>query len=96
MRGAESPHPGPLPQGNRPLSFPTFSIPPVIPDIVNRESMAFPMQSHTNEGIEEQDTGFPLTTGGNDRGGGAGGMTEGVRACMTEGPGGKDKGPEQA
>ena len=64
--------------------------------------MAFPMQSHTNEGIEEKDTGFPLTTGGNDRGArsghdrGAGGMTEGVRACMTEGPGGKDKGPEQA
>ena len=57
--------------------------------------MAFPMQSHTNEGIEEKDTGFPLTTGGNDRGG-AGGMTERARACMTEGPGGKDKGPEQA
>ena len=41
------------------------------------------MQSHTNEGIEEKDTGFPLTTGGNDRGArsghdrGAGGMTDG-------------------
>ena len=35
------------------------------------------MQGHTNEGIEEKDTGFPLTTGGHDRG--AGGMTEGGR-----------------
>ena len=30
--------------------------------------MAFPMQDHTNEEKEEKDTGFPLTTGGNDRG----------------------------
>ena len=42
---------------------------PVIPDFFNRESMDFPMQGHTNEGIEEKDTGFPLTTCGNDRGG---------------------------
>ena len=40
----------------------------VIPDIFNRESRAFPIQGHTNEGTEEKDTGFPLTTGGNDRG----------------------------
>ena len=62
----------------RPLSFPAFSIahchsrhfqsPAVIPDIFNRESMAFPMQAHTNEGTEKKDTGFPLKTGGNDRG----------------------------
>ena len=40
----------------------------VIPAVFNRESMAFPIQGHTNEGTEEKDTGFPLTTGGNDRG----------------------------
>ena len=71
-----------------PMSFPTFSItlrhsrcfqlPSVIPDVFNRESMAVPMRGHTNEGTEEKDTGFPLTTGGNDRG---------ARAGMTEGPG---------
>ena len=46
--------------------------PPVIPDVFNRESMAVSMQSHTNEGTEEKDTGFPLTTGGHDRGGAGG------------------------
>ena len=30
------------------------------------------MQGHMNEGTKEKDTGFPLTTGGNDRGGGGG------------------------
>ena len=45
--------------------------------------MAFPMQEHMNEGTEEQDTGFPLTTGGNDRGGPAG---------LTKGTGGPDRG----
>ena len=43
-----------------------FNPPAVIPDVFNRESTAFPMQGHTNEGTEEKDTGFPLTTGGND------------------------------
>ena len=61
---------------NYPLSFPTCSIPSVIPDIFNRESMAFPMKGHTNKGTEEKAPGFPLKTGGNDRGGPAG-MTRG-------------------
>ena len=30
----------------------------------------FPRGGHTNERTEEKDTGFPLKTGGNDRGGG--------------------------
>ncbi len=55
-----------------------FNSPSVIPDIFNRESMAFPMQAHTNKGTTKQDTGFPLTTGGNDRESPAG-MTEGTR-----------------
>jgi len=62
------------------MTFPMqgHTIPPhVIPDVFNRESMAFPMQRHTNEGTEEKDSGFPLKTGGNDRRGPAG-MTEGV------------------
>ena len=58
--GINVPSPRPSPQGNPPA---------VIPDIFNRESMAVSMQSHMNEGTEEKDTGFPLTTGGNDRGG---------------------------
>ena len=87
------------------MSFPTSSIPfrhsrhlqppSVIPDVFNRESMAFPMQDHTSEGTEEKDTGFPLTTGGNDRGG--------RRVCQRELSGhdggdraGMPKGPEQA
>ena len=86
-----------------PLSFPTFSTPfrhsrhlqppSVIPDVFNRESMAFPMQDHTNEGTEEKNTGFPLTTGGNDRGGrrecqrGPSGYDRRARAGMTEGTG---------
>ena len=69
--------------------------PSVIPDVFNRESMAFPMQDHTNEGTEEKDSGFPLTTGGHDRGD--------RRVCQRE-PSGHDggdragmpKGPEQA
>ncbi len=48
----------------------------VIPDVFNRESRAFPMQGHPNEGTEEKNTGFPLKTGGHDRRGPAG-MTEG-------------------
>ena len=55
----------------------------VIPDVFNRESMAFPMQGHTNEGTEEKNSGFPLKTGGNDRGG----RREGQR-----GADGKDRG----
>ena len=38
------------------------------------------MRDHVNEGTEEKDTGFPLTTGGND----------------SEGPAGLTVGPEQA
>ena len=57
----------------------------VIPDIFNRESRAFPIQGHTNEGTEEKDTGFPLTTGGNDRGG-PGGNDRGARASMLSFP----------
>jgi len=38
--------------------------------------MAFSMQGHTNDGTEEKNTGFPLKTGGKDKGGPAG-MTEG-------------------
>ena len=66
--------------------------PSVIPDVFNRESMAFPMQDHTNEETEEKDTGFPLTTGGNDRGGRRvcqrelSGHDGGDQAGMTEGP----------
>ena len=55
----------------------------VIPDVFNRESMPFSMQGHTNDGTEEKDTGFPLKTGGNDKGGPAG---------MTKGSDGKDRG----
>ena len=54
----------------------------VIPDVFNRESMAFPMQGRPNDGTEEKDSGFPLKTGGNDRGGPTG---------MTEGADGKDR-----
>ena len=51
--------------------------PSVIPDVFNRESMAFPKQGRTNERTEEKNTGFPLNpvpdvcyrgTGRNDRG----------------------------
>ena len=42
-----------------PMSFPTSLI---------GNPWLFPMQDHTNEGTEEKDTGFPLTTGGNDKG----------------------------
>ena len=53
-----------------PLSvIPTLEPPSVIPDVFNRESKVFPMQCHTNEGTKEKDTGFPLKTCGNDRGG---------------------------
>ena len=46
---------------NLPLSFPTFL----------SGIQGFPMQAHTNKGkgTEEKDTGFPLTTGGHDKGG---------------------------
>ena len=45
-----------------PLSFPTP--PSVIPDIFNRESMAFPRRSRTNKGTEENNPGFPLKPAG--------------------------------
>ena len=56
------------------LSFPTFLI---------GNPWPFPMQGHPNEGTEKKNPGFPLTTGGNDKGGPAS-MTEG-RTGMTEG-----------
>ena len=40
------------------------------------------MQAHMNKGTKEN-TGFPLTTGGNDRRGRHPGMTEGDQAGMT-------------
>ena len=80
-----------------PMSFPTFSIsrchsrcfqsPSVIPDVFNRESRAFPIQGHPNEGTEEKDTGFPLKTCGNDRGYRR--ARQGRPAGMTGGTGGK-------
>ena len=51
------------------------------------------MQGHTNDGTEEKNTGFPLTTGGKDRGG-AGGMT-GVTGGKDRPPWWHDRGPEQ-
>ena len=68
-----------------PAVIPDIVNPPsVIPDIVNRESMTFPMQAHTNKrkGTEEKNTGFPLTTGGNDRGG-AGGHDKGAPVSLS-------------
>ena len=63
--------------GNRPSVVPDVGNPlSVIPDIFNRESKSSPMPAHTNKGTKKQNTGFPLTTGGNDRGGPTG-MTEG-------------------
>ena len=56
----------------RPCHSRRLQSPSVIPDVFNRESMTLPMQDPTNEGTEEKDSGFPLTTGGNDRGGRAG------------------------
>ena len=64
-----------------------FNLPAVIPDIFNRESTVFPMQAHSNKVTEKKDTGFPLTTGGNDRGGPPG---------WTEGPTRMDRGARQA
>ena len=62
-----------------PLSFPMFSIalrhprrsqsPAVIPDIFIGNPGLFPCRVTRMKGTEEKDTGFPLTTGGNDRGG---------------------------
>ena len=78
-----------------PLSCPMFSIPrcharrfqspAVMPDIFNRESTSSPTQGHTNKGTEEKNTGFPLTTGGNDRGGPAG-MTKGPEQAFRHAP----------
>ena len=44
-----------------------FNFPSVIPDVINRESMVFPCR-HTQI-RNQKNTGFPLTTGGYDRGG---------------------------
>ena len=78
---------------NPPSAIPDVVNPPsVIPDVVNRESMVFPCRP-TNKRTKKQDTGFPLTTGGHDKGGAAG-MTEGERKgetrrgrCKGESPG---------
>ena len=73
-----------------------FQSPSVIPDVVNREFI--PMQGHTNEGTEKKDTGFPLKTGGNDRGDrlagqkGAVGRTEGGRGQDRRGAVGRTEG----
>ena len=57
------------------------------------------MQGHPNKGTEKKNTGFPLTTGGNDRGGtrgydreGPAGMTESTRGYDREGPAGMTEG----
>ena len=74
-----------------PAVMPDIGNPPsVIPDIFNRESKSSPMQGHPNEGTEKQNPGFPLTTGGNDRGTrrhdrGASGHDGGTRAGMPKG-----------
>ena len=74
----------------------------VIPDVFNRESMPFPMQGHTNDGTEEKDSGFPLKTGGKDRGGptgrteGADGNDKGGPAGVPEGTGGSARGDRRA
>ena len=65
-----------------------FNPPSVIPDVINRESMVFPCMPKQIK--EQKNTGFPLTTGGNDRGG-AGGNDKGARTGMTEGPGGQNR-----
>ena len=100
--GAHDSAPSFLDVFNFPPSFPTFLIPlchsrcfqspSVIPDVVNRESRAFPMQGHTNEGTEKKDTGFPLTTGGNDRGGTGGNDRGGTGGSDRGGTGGSDRG----
>ena len=63
--------------------------PVVIPDVFNRESMGVPPRRDTRMKRQRKDTGFPLTTGGNDRRGEAG-MTEG-RVGMTGGESGNDR-----
>ena len=69
------------------LSFPTFSIPLLsFPTFSIGNPWLFPCRT-TNEGTEEKDTGFPLKTGGNDRGGPAG-WTEGDRQDGQRGPSG--------
>ena len=55
--------------------------PTVIPDVCNRESSQ----------LKRRNPGFPLTTGGNDRGG-TGGNDRGGPAGMTEGTSGNDGG----
>ena len=67
----------------RPVIPDIFNPPSVIPDVFNRESRVFSHAGPAEEGTEEQDTGFPLTTGGNDRG---------VPAGLTGGTGGNDRG----
>ena len=54
--------------------------------------MAVSMQSHTNEGIEEKDTGFPLKTAGMTEG--SGGKDGGVRREGQRGPAGRTEGPD--
>ena len=41
--------------------------PVVIPDVFNRESRGFSPRRDTRMKGQRKDTGFPLTTGGNDR-----------------------------
>ena len=70
---------------NPPSVIPGVVNPPsAIPDVVNRESMVFPCRP-TNKETKKQDTGFPLTTGGNDRGERKGETRRG--RCKGESPG---------
>ena len=71
---------------NPPLSCPTFSIALLsFPTFLIGNPCLPPRRGHTNKkGTEEKNTGFPLTTGGNNRGG-TGGNNRGALARMTEG-----------
>ena len=64
-------------EGKRRAGQGSQSRPAVMPDVVNRASMAVSMQRPTNAGTEEKDTGFPLNTAGMTKGGTAGRTEEG-------------------
>ena len=92
-------HPSVMPDvGNPPSVMPDIVNPPsVIPDVINRESMVFPCRP--TQIRNKKNTGFPLTTGGHDRGGPAG-MTKAPPSPSPlagegrgEGVSGHDKGP---
>ena len=63
--------------------------PSVLPDICNRESKAFsPDRAARMKGTEKKNTGFPLKTGGHDRGGTGGHDRGGTGRHDREGTGG--------